>query len=135
MGGVRVSDSGLQIQYSFDQVSNYIPCVKSFPLFITTINIKMQIRNHQCAQNIQKDHLIIFISTWNSNTSLPYYTSSFPQAYCTFRSITDSTQIGACQDVPFWKLQRTLRLNHLGCCNNKRSCRPSTCVSNQWSLN
>ena len=75
----RVSNSGFPTQYSFDQISNEIPCVNIFLQFLTTLDFELQIRNHHCTPNSQQDNIITFILTFNINTFLYYYASSLPR--------------------------------------------------------
>ena len=51
-GSSRVSYSGLPTRYSVDIISNDIPFVNSFPLFIPTLSFKLQIRNQQCVTTV-----------------------------------------------------------------------------------
>ena len=39
-----------------------------------------------------------------------------------------------CQVAPYLQWQRTLRLQHLGCCRCIRPWMPSTCILHQWSV-
>ena len=55
---VRVTDSVLPTQDSFEKMSNNIPCVNIFQLLLPTLNFKFQIQNHYCAPNSHHDNLI-----------------------------------------------------------------------------
>ena len=51
-GSVRVSDSGFPTLYSFDHIYNDITYVNISPLFLTTLNLELQIKNQHCEPNI-----------------------------------------------------------------------------------
>ena len=67
---VRVSDSGYPTWYSFEKISNEIPFVHSFTLFLTILNFELQVRNHDCDPDSYQDNLVTFILKCNSNTYL-----------------------------------------------------------------
>ena len=67
---VMVSYSGLPTQYYYEKISNEIPCVNSFLIFIITLNFEMQIRNRHCAPSSQQDNIRTFILAWNKKLSI-----------------------------------------------------------------
>ena len=64
------SYSGFPIQDSFEQISNEIPCVDSFALFLPDLSFELQIKNHYCSPNSHQDNVITFTLMCNHNTSL-----------------------------------------------------------------
>ena len=90
---VRVYYSEFPTRNTFERISNNIPFVNSLMLFIPTLSLQSQIRNHRCAPNRQQQNLISSISTCNTNTFLYYIISSMLQAAWTFTSLTQKTQI------------------------------------------
>ena len=87
---IRVSNSRLPMQYSFDQISNNITCENSFSLFLPILNLLLKIPNHHCDPN---RYIINLIPKLNNNNSLPYHTSSILQSSWTFPSISESIQV------------------------------------------
>ena len=87
-GTITVYNLSFPMQDYFEKILDAIPCVKSFTLFITTINLELKIKNQHCKKNRQEDNLITFILTWNINTYLSYYTTRLTLPACTFSCIS-----------------------------------------------